>query len=1272
MFNTMKRKMFFRLAVVCMAAVSVLIACTKDYGSDIAALQEKYEDLKKKVDELDAAIKAGAVITDVEAIPGGVRVHLSGKVANGKDTFDVLNGQDGEDGEDGKDGTVWKIGDNGNWWSSTDGAAFVDTEMPSRGAQGDPGLPGPTGPDGKSAYEVAKANGYTGTEAEWLKSLKGDKGDKGTNGDYYYPCTDKENENYGKWILVNGETKKETVSDKEWLPKGTITAVWDADNQIVTFHNVEDAPDGIVEISLATGLSSLAVIPEVWDATLGMPQATVYSITPTKWEMYVLFRQANPQFRQWLDNNSGSDPYKDPAAFNARFWCMLYNSYLGITGQTSKAGYDSHWDCYSQDFNYKWPDAMGYGDVDGAIEPGEIVYDYPAIANAVKSALDILGERIAYASTIDQPKEFRQPPVSALNLKYRVNPANADLSEYQFSMLDRRLQVGEFATKADGDKYNSAIAKVDVKKAGADQLNVTGYVDYWKYFADKPIEWLLELMAMKSALAWDYQWTAEIAAATAGNTNFANVTYSPNDPGGQPMSDIFNMGLRDNGYFKGAYESMAAWVNANSVSYETIVALEAAKSAAHAEAIVSDYTALKLRYVYPLWTAYNRHNPDLQAARWRLAYNSQTFATYGPVWAYENDYLVDGTTYDVASHMRFADPYYGQLESLGFKVDYKYFIYCEANSQANGPWSAWGYHNDGIYDDNVSGEYINNNFDGYDKVTCTEDGKVSIKEGAEDYIGRYVMICADATIIDQATGRRYGSVYGPTTGGEMNTNYAHLNANRFLWLDEFMGHYLLLIVPDSNKTKNVTFDLGDIDYLALSKTFKTLAPFESLESQLPDPENRDHAWDDALDMDLQGFNNIYTAEPRMTSTPAVPESYSAQFARNNEMFNVTLNNKVPLGPGSVQYTFTPKDNKYPTVCYTIKWNVVIDWTETEPVLHPDYILYDDVARTQLTKTIINPDPVTKYPAARPAGQFPYVDSIVMVKGKAVDGTWKPQTSIKEHIKDYGQYLDEQPNVANMSMAINWDNTKFADGSQVPTTSAEIFKLAESTPTYKYQEMIMKEAFKAYEEYRDYVVDIKVKLANGTEKVVKAYIVRFINPFKLKVTDVVLHTHKGVTAEGGKDWCAKQANIQILDVDNENIVIYDFATNTVNNDYRYIYPGLLESLADVANRPTWKLATPIDQSFGTILDNGYETECLRIDTTSGWIYWYNEGTNLQVDKDTQYEVTLTIPGLAALADKGNIKVLSVAHSNVFHKECDPDNAQRTPGDAVRPTWEVIFE
>ena len=611
-----------------------------------------------------------------------------------------------------------------------------------------------------------------------------------------------------------------------------------------------------------------------------------------------------------------------------------------------------------------------------------------------------------------------------------------------------------------------------------------------------------------------------------------------------------------------------------------------------------------------------------------------------------NDYLQVGTTYDVASHMRFADTQYGRLEDLGFEVKYDYYVFCAANSEGthdyNGAWEDAG--------GSPSGE-TEVNLGGWDKVNVTADGKVSVKEDAEDAIGKVVIIVADASIKNKATGTYYTA---STTGAN------GLWWDRAVQYDEFIGHYVLLITPDTNKTLNVTYDLGDIDYLALSKTYATPAP---LQSKDPRPqEGRDHKWDDALDMDMEGFNNIYN-DATLTST--APAGFAAQFARNADaMFNVTLDNKVPLGENSVQYTFTPKNSNYSTVCYTIKWNVVIDWTETEPVLHPDYVVYDDAARTQLTKTIINPDPVTKYPEARPAGQFPYVDSIVAVKGKDVGGVWKPQTSIKEHIKDYGQYLDAQPNVANMSMAINWDNTKFADGSQVPTTSAEIFKSAESTPTYKYQEMLMKEAFKAYEEYRDYVVDIKVKLANGTEKVVKAYIVRFINPFKLKVTDVVLHTHK-------QDWCAKQANIQILDVDDENIVIYDFAEGTLNAAYTTIYPGILEALQQPENMPTWKLVTPIDPSFGTILENGYETENLRIDTTSAWFYWRNLGTNLQVDKDTQYEVTLTIPGIAELADKGGVKVLSVEHSYVFHEQCDPDSDPRTPGDSVKPTYEIVI-
>ena len=176
MFNTMKRKMFFRLTAICLVAVSALIACTQDYGSDIQELQNKVDKLDKDVAALDALIKAGNVITDVSAITGGTRVTLS----DGSH-FDVKNGIDGNDGEDGAPGTVWKIDDaTGNWfYDNGDGSGFHNSGKPARGAQGPQGDPGLNGEPGASAYEVAKANGFEGTEAEWLESLHGATGATG-------------------------------------------------------------------------------------------------------------------------------------------------------------------------------------------------------------------------------------------------------------------------------------------------------------------------------------------------------------------------------------------------------------------------------------------------------------------------------------------------------------------------------------------------------------------------------------------------------------------------------------------------------------------------------------------------------------------------------------------------------------------------------------------------------------------------------------------------------------------------------------------------------------------------------------------------------------------------------------------------------------------------------------------------------------------------------------------------------------------------------------
>ena len=1382
MFNTMKRKMFFRLTAVCLIAVSALIACTQDYGSDIQELQNKVDKLDNDVQALDALIKAGNVITDVTPITGGTRVTLS----NGK-TFDVLNGANGEDGDDGAPGTVWKIDQaSGNWMVDYgDGQGFQMTDYPSRGAQGPIGPTGPQGPQGVGIKNVTLNPDYTltitlddeagtifrttsirgeqgpigpegpqgvgiqgavlnddytltltftdgtqyttpsirgeqgpigpqgpqgvgvasttlnddytltikltdGTEYT-TGSLRGEKGEPGRNGDWYTPCVDQTNtEDYGHWIKHPGDGSDPEVLDDLWLPEGTITAVWDEDTQTVTFHNVEGADEGVVEISLSLGLTSLALIPEMWDASLGMPTAQVYAITPSAWETAraIFGKNSNlPRFLEWFSQQGGAglngtwaqfDKTVSPAYWNYQFWCTLYNSYLGVTGQKNAQGvtYDSHFDVYSQDFNYWWEDHFLDASYDYELT-------YADFANAVTEMIDLMGDRLRTVAS--QPVNFtRQPPVSDLNLKYRMNPAGADLTGYKYYMLDRTLQVVN--SKADGDNRNEAVViKSDgVKQSGKDQLNVTGYVNYFKYWADKPADWFIMVMTTTAALSWDY-WQQNLMYNSVPTAQYAGTAQNM---GAYTGSAAFG----GTANFAPAYNAMRDWLKAQDIKYETILALEAAKTNKGDEAIVSDYTAVQLQFVTPIWTAYNVHKRYdghyAPVGLWPIAPNMAQFQMWDNFPAssgipqalggldprtYYNDLLQVNKEYDVASHMRFADPYYGRLEDLGFNVKYDYYVYEAANSGTQDYWSTWADN-----DSNPKGE-TETNYGAWNKVNCTPEGVVTVKKDEDgNYVsgavGKFVIITADAAIENKATGTWYNSSTRGATGG-----VTYMSCN----VDEFTGHYVLFIIPDPSQDVFIPKDLGEIDYLALPDSGKFTVPTSLVYE------------DERVNMDMDGFQRVYESTGT-TTIPGVSVTWTAAGG-----FVVTVDNTIAsenwlIDPSEkvITVVFAPKaeyaNQNFPNICVSFGFNVTINWALTEPVLNPDYILYDDAERTQLTKTIINPDPATL-----PAWQdyrtdpldmtkVPYVDSIVMVKGKDVAGTWKPQTSIKEHIKDYGQYLDAQPNVANLTMSIDWANTKFADGTQVPNTSAEITATATSTPQYKWQEMLMKESFKAYEQYRDYLVNITVKLQNGTEKVVKAYIVRFVNPFKLMVTDVVLHTHK-------KDWCACPANIKILDADDETKVIYDFATNTVDAAYNDIYPGILTALADEANKPKFMLVKPVDPSFGTLLDPGtgnledaYQTENLRVDPTSGWFYWRNLGTDLQTDKVTKYEVTLNIPGVAVLADKGDVKVLSVANSNVFHADHDADTVYPytatdgtvyetpQPGDHIRNTWEIIFE
>lgn len=1199
MFNQMKRKMFFRLAAVCMVAVSVLIACTKDYGSDIKALQENVDKLSAQVTKLQSDIDAGAVITSVDPITGGTRVTLS----NNK-TFDVINGtngNDGKDGKDGKDGTVWTIGENGNWYC--DGA---DSGKPSRGVQGEKGL---TGDTGASAYEAAVAAGFKGTEAEWLASLKGEKGDKGTNGDYYYPCTDKTSANYGKWIKVNGETAAETVTDQEWLPMGTITAVWDPETESITFHNVEGAEDGVISINLSAELKSLAIVPELWDATLGLPTSTVYAFLPSAWEIanVLIGRDGNNQFRNnILWPNTAIQSWKQPEGFGLYYWCILWSTYLGKIGKTSVVYYDKKFDMSTSDFTYQWV-------INAMMEdfPDNEVYEftYETFVNQIDEELALWKKALAAACDYDI-YYTRQFPVSALNLKYRVNPAGANLDDYQFSMIDRSLKV---TTKADGDNRNYAVAKVDTERSGKDQINVSGYINYFKYWSEQPVEWLLGLMFTKEIYSWDYYCKYDGIDSDGSRAPQYKEAFT------QFVGRLFNNDAYTGTVLSSALKSYDNWMDAMGLDYETIVALEAAKDNNGAEAVVSDYASVKMEYVTPIWTAYNHHDANRSRERWMVAPNYFNSYKKNSNGYYENDYIEMGKTYDVASHMRFADPYYGTIDKLGFNVKYDYYIFCAENSQGFSRYDSTGYAD---RDDNPSGE-TEFNFGAYDKVTVDANGVVSFKEGATNAIGKYVMITADASIYNEATGTWYNSSVGaadPWNDGKMH--------------DTFAGHYILLVIPNADETVNVEYNLGDFDYLTLPK--QTTAPASvALE---------------ALDMDLEGFNNIYQS-PKATSS-TVTDGYIGSYQENNaDMFKITLNNKSALGEASVTYTFEPKsayEKEYPILCYTVKFNVTIDWRATEPVLNPDYILYDEDGA--LTKTIITPDPVTVDPYNK--DNFPYVDSIVAVKGKAVAGTWTPQSSIREHIKDYGAYMATQPNITNLNMSINYS------ASKQDATTAEIFSTASSTGVipYSVQEIKLLTPYKEHELYRDYVVDMNITLANGVNKVVKGYIVRFVCPMYILIEDdITLETHK-------TNWCSDAVYFKVMET-GSNTELATFVDKgglmalTINTYAQKTYDGVFTGI----EAPYWKLNTK--PSFGGNL---------LCENNTGWFFWNNNGTDLQVDKQATYDVTLNLPQLAKLAATGNIEVIRTADSHSAHDMEPGAPAEKVPGAGALPTYDIVLE
>ena len=302
-----KFKNLFLAGAIVLGLAGVAVSCT-DYDGDINDLTERVKKLESTVSDLQTAINNGAVITDVTPITNGVKVTLS----NGK-SFDVTNGKDGQNGKDGvngKDGSVVTIGANGNWF--IDGK---DTGFASKGDKGDKGDPGKDGKDGAPGKDGKDGN----------DGAPGTPGKDGVDGKdalqiWYQPCTDKSDANYGKWVKYTYDpaTKQTTseVTNIDVFPEGTITAVYDEESGKITFHNVEGAKDGVVEISLLTTVKSLALIPEALMEGLGYIEFPYGIIIPDEENDTVVFYSsgvANVTYRLNPEN----------ADVNANEWAFI-------------------------------------------------------------------------------------------------------------------------------------------------------------------------------------------------------------------------------------------------------------------------------------------------------------------------------------------------------------------------------------------------------------------------------------------------------------------------------------------------------------------------------------------------------------------------------------------------------------------------------------------------------------------------------------------------------------------------------------------------------------------------------------------------------------------------------------------------------------------------------------------------------------------------------------------------------------------------------------
>lgn len=235
----MKKKFYGALLVGSLFLAGGMVSCS-DYDDDINSLNERVDALEKTVAELQKAIEAGAVITNVENTENGVKVTLS----DGK-TFEVKNGTNGADGQPGSVVEIREVDGVAYWFIDEKNTGYpVKGE---KGEAGEPGQPGEPGADGK-------------------------------DGCWYEPNAD------GFWHKMTPQedgTVKDEKTEQAWVPSAeeSVRVVYDSVNGRLLISNAEGMQEGeVLVIETWDELKSLAVIPYVIDKETSMPVVSFYNI----------------------------------------------------------------------------------------------------------------------------------------------------------------------------------------------------------------------------------------------------------------------------------------------------------------------------------------------------------------------------------------------------------------------------------------------------------------------------------------------------------------------------------------------------------------------------------------------------------------------------------------------------------------------------------------------------------------------------------------------------------------------------------------------------------------------------------------------------------------------------------------------------------------------------------------------------------------------------------------------------------------------------------